>query len=304
MLEVRADRPIDPMLQQILRQVCEVTATLDLEFFVGGAMARDILLTHVFGQKLARATRDVDLGLYVNDWDEFKRLKEQLVRSGHFVEDRTMAQRLHHRSRLPLDLIPFGGVATKNQAITWPPSHEIVLNVAGFADALRSAIMVDLGDGLQVKTCSLPALAVLKLIAWKDRGLENNKDATDFLLIARLYGPAQNEERLYATERELLYAADGDPELAGAQLLGKDAAMQCRPDTAQQVSDLLADGMLRQRLSDQLLRAQSGSMQENDAVKIEKLIGAFIRGFVSTRQLSTPVSQRAPASARIGRSRR
>lgn len=283
MLEVRADKPVDALMKEMLQQVCEATSALNLEFFVGGAMARDILLTHVFGQKLARATRDVDLGLYVNDWAQFKRLKEQLVGSGRFVEDPAIAQRLYHHSKLPLDLIPFGGVATQDQAIAWPPSHDIVLNVAGFADAWRSSVMVDLGGGLQVKTCSLPALAVLKLIAWKDRGLENNKDATDFLLIARLYGPAQNEDRLYASETELLYAAGGDPEVAGAQLLGMDAAMQCQPDTAHQVSDLFADAKLRQRLSDQLLRAQSGAIQDDVFLMIEKLIDAFIRGFATPR---------------------
>ena len=283
MLKVRSERPVDALLQQILRQVCDVAAVSGMEFFVGGAMARDILLTHVFGQKLARATRDVDLGLYVDDWGQFRRLKEQLVRSGHFAEEPAVAQRLHHHSGLPLDLIPFGGVATQDQAIAWPPGHDIVSNVAGFADAWRSSIMVDLGEGLQVKTCSLPALAVLKLIAWKDRGLENNKDATDFLLIARLYGPAQNEDRLYTTETELLLAAGGDPELAGAQLLGMDAAMQCQPETAQQISDLLADALLLQRLADQLLRAQSGAIQDDGARAIENLIAAFIRGFATPR---------------------
>lgn len=283
MLKVLPHRPIDASLKQILQQVCQATAALNLEFFVGGAMARDILLTHVFDQKLVRATRDVDLGLYVNDWEEFRRLKEQLVQSDHFTEDPDRAQRLKHQTFLPLDLIPFGGVATQDQSIAWPPSHEIVLNVAGFADAFHSSVVVDLGDGLQVKTCSLPCLAVLKLIAWKDRGLENNKDATDFLLISQLYGLAHNEDRLYQTERELLYEADGDPELAGAQLLGKDAAMQCQSDTAKQVIAIFEDKKLIQRLADQLLRAKSGSIQEDGAVRIEKLIAAFIRGFISTR---------------------
>lgn len=54
MLKVRSDRPVDALLQQILRQVCNVAAVSGMEFFVGEAMARDILLTQVFGQKLAR----------------------------------------------------------------------------------------------------------------------------------------------------------------------------------------------------------------------------------------------------------
>ena len=70
MLEVRQDKPIDPTLWSVLDSVRKAAIELKLDFFVGGAMARDIVLVHVLGERITRATRDVDLGLYINDWDE------------------------------------------------------------------------------------------------------------------------------------------------------------------------------------------------------------------------------------------
>ena len=48
MLSVRSDRPIQPAALTVIRAVDKVTKELGLTYFVAGAMARDILLTHVF----------------------------------------------------------------------------------------------------------------------------------------------------------------------------------------------------------------------------------------------------------------
>ncbi len=104
---------------------------------------------------------------------------------------------------------------------------DVVMNVAGFSGARTSALMIQIAADLVVPVASLPSLAVLKLIAWHDRHRETPKDATDFLLIARHYADAGNLDRLYETESHLLQATNFDPELAGAMLLGKDAAAVC-----------------------------------------------------------------------------
>lgn len=67
-LSLRSDRGIDPVLRTILLHASNAAKALEIAFFVGGAMARDILLVHVFGQEVRRATRDVDLGIYIADW--------------------------------------------------------------------------------------------------------------------------------------------------------------------------------------------------------------------------------------------
>ena len=67
------------MLLGILRRVDGVARALGLEYFVGGALARDLLLLHVFGRETGRATRDVDLGICVDDWDGFDALRARLI---------------------------------------------------------------------------------------------------------------------------------------------------------------------------------------------------------------------------------
>lgn len=283
MLETLPHRPVEFELRQVLESAIRVTADHGVECFVGGAMARDILLTHVLGQGSIRATRDVDLGIFISNWDEFFRLKERLDKKGDFVAEDGNSHRLHYKTPkgVPLDLIPFGGVSSPDQTIAWPPGHDIVLNVTGFADAIASAVIVDLGEGLQVKTCSLPSLAVLKLLAWRDRGLQNNKDALDFALLLRLYGPAENTDRLYETEMEVLEGAGFDLELAGAHLLGKDAALQSSPDTNDRIKRIVEDPTLRQRLIDQLLRANAGLATSAGELRTERYVEAFISGFAS-----------------------
>lgn len=280
MYKVLPTRPVEPNLIEILVQVTRITDALGIPFFVGGAMARDIVLVHVFNQDSIRATRDVDLGLLIKDWEEFTTLKNALIETGDFSELKGVAQRLMYRHNTPLDLIPFGGVSNESQSIAWPPDQRFVMNVAGFEDALNAAITVEVQPQLQTKVSSLPALAVLKLLAWKDRGHHNNKDALDFDFILRRYGPAQNEARLYEAEYNLLLTTQGDPEWAGAILLGKDSAALCSDVTLKKVAEILENPTLRQQLSDHVLRA-NGQLITGNHLTFERNLNAFAQGFLT-----------------------
>lgn len=154
-------------------------------------------------------------------------------------------------------------------------------------DLLRgnAVLMVEVADGFCVPVASLPALAVLKLIAWRDRHLETTKDATGFLLIARHYHDAGNTDRLYETESALLQATDFDPAMAGAMLLGKDAAAICFVDTAQSIETVLANHQLRQRLVDQMLQMAISSVDDADSLQVERYLEAFCSGFMSSGRI-------------------
>jgi predicted nucleotidyltransferase len=282
-LSIRSDRPIDSLLLDILRRADAATRELGIDYFVSGALARDLILQHVFGKNTGRATRDVDLGICIDNWGRLEALRAHLFQSGSFVSQTGITHRLIYRPPestfgIPLDLLPFGGVERSNGTIAWPPGMEIVLNVAGFTEARTSALMVQIATDLVVPVASLPSLAVLKLIAWLDRHKETSKDATDFFLIARHYADAGNLDRLYETESPLLQAADFDPELAGAMLLGKDVAAICSTSIAKTVTGILTDG-LRRRLIDQLLRATQLAGDDAAATRVEQFIDAFLMGF-------------------------
>ena len=81
-----------------------------MPYFLAGAMARDVLLTHVYGLPVYRATADVDLAVAVKDWSEFEKTKAGLEAKG-FARDAALFHRLH-RNEYPVDIIPFDGVET------------------------------------------------------------------------------------------------------------------------------------------------------------------------------------------------
>jgi predicted nucleotidyltransferase len=288
MLFTRPDKPVDAWLLDILRRVDAAMRELGIDYFVGGALARDLILWHVFDMKTGRATRDVDLGICIDEWSTLDALKQRLTETGHFSARPGVAHRLIYRPAdtafdIPLDLLPFGGVAHADGTIAWPPGMEIVMNVAGFVEARTAALMVEIADGFAVPVTSLPSLAILKLIAWRDRRMATPKDATDFLLIARHYAAAGNRDRLYETEAALLQATDFDPDLAGAMLLGKDAAGVCGTDTAQTVAAMLADASQKFLLIDQLLQATRLSGEDAAKSNVEQFIDAFHDGFRDAR---------------------
>jgi predicted nucleotidyltransferase len=194
---ITPSKPVDPSTIRVLRAVDYVASAVNRPFFVAGATARDLMLVNVYGLRPGRATRDIDFGIAVESWDEFQGLKDRMIATGQFAGDSKAQQRLVYTDRaagfsIPVDLIPFRGVASANQMIAWPPSRDVVLNVAGFEEAWASSLPVAFEEGLTVRVASVPGLTLLKLIAWADRGAQNNKDAADLyrLLWRRTPRPA------------------------------------------------------------------------------------------------------------------
>ena len=93
-----------------------------------------------------------------------------------------------------------------------------------------------------MRVASVPGLTLLKLAAWVDRGLENNKDATDLHRLLTTYADAGNADRLYDHEMDLLETVGFDMELAGAELLGRDVASICQTKVLHQMRSLLNIG--------------------------------------------------------------
>ena len=216
---VKAERPLDPTTLAILARLQAVAAELGFSYFLVGATARDVLMTHVFGLDVQRATHDVDFAVALADWPSFELLKNKLLETGDFDAADGRQHLLRYQSQefgnaYPLDLIPFGGVEHKSHEIAWPPDMNVVMNVTGYAEALTSALQVNVGNELIVPVISIPGLAVLKLLAWNDRGLENNKDAQDLLFLLSRYVEAGNDARIFDEAFPILEACGFDASLA------------------------------------------------------------------------------------------
>ena len=279
---ITPSKPVDPSTIRVLRAVNHVASALNCPFFVAGATARDLMLVNVYGLRPGRATRDIDFGIAVESWDEFQGLKERMIATGEFAGDSKAQQRLVYTDRatgfsIPVDLIPFRGVASANQMIAWPPDRDVVLNVAGFEEAWGSSLPVEVEDGFTVRVASVPGLALLKLIAWADRGVQNNKDAADLYRLLATYSEAGNLDRLYDQESALLESVLFDLEIAGAELLGRDVARIYPAATMEQARAWLTSP----RLLDQLVGHMVQTSTHSEAVAaVSRIVNGFCRGFL------------------------
>lgn len=274
--------PPDPSVIRVIRSLDPVARAAKCAYFVAGATARDLILVSVHGLRPGRATRDIDFGIAVESWEQFADLKQRLIATGEFSADRRALQRLTYTDQaagfsIPVDLIPFRGVTSADGKITWPPSRDVVMNVAGFEEALASSVLIEMEADLPVRVASIPGLTMLKLTAWADRGRENNKDAADLYRLLTTYADAGNIDRIYDHELDLLEAVEYDMDLAGAELLGRDVASIGSSHAMDQVRSLMASEENRERL----VRQMTQITYAEAAPAVDRIVSGFYRGLLS-----------------------
>lgn len=254
------------------------SAAPELRPLVVGALARDLWLHYGHDIEIARATEDVDFALAV-DWQGFSAARDALVATGLFEPLRNVTHRLRHRKFGWIDLIPFGAVERADGTIAWPPSGDEVMQVLGYVEAHAAAIPIALPDNQTVQAVSLPMLAVLKVLAWKDRHRSTQgKDAVDLALIMRCYLEVGNLNRLYA-DYAYIINENFNFESTNAWLLGRDARAQLIEHSAR------LDGMIGALNAVLALEidadgAQALALQLNPTTPDDalKMLGAFHRG--------------------------
>jgi len=269
-------KKIDISTINALYEIKKVADSLGIPFFVVGATARDFILEHCYNIKSSRITKDIDLGVEVADWVQFNKLSKALLATGKFFKDRDKQRFLFDDVRI--DIIPFGRITDENKKISWPPEHEIFMSVLGFEEAYNYSITVRLRSTpeLDIKLPTLPGLALMKVISWKDEYPQRKKDAEDLLFIMDNYENAGNEERLYGQELSLLEEEGFDTRLAGIRLLGRDMAKISDPKTLERVKKILESEtgeQSRYRLVEDMVRGNFMSGDKFDEIvhQVEKL---------------------------------
>jgi predicted nucleotidyltransferase len=90
------------------------------------ATAHDLILVNVHGLRPGRATRDIDVGIAVESWAKFELLKQRLLATNDFSASRAQQRLIFADSNegisVPIDLIPFRGVASPDGTVAWPPA--------------------------------------------------------------------------------------------------------------------------------------------------------------------------------------
>lgn len=270
---------IYPDAVQVYIDISEVCAQLEIPYVVVGASARDIVLHHGHGAKIQRATRDIDFGIQVPNWNAFQSLKQKLLSRG-FQESRQQ-HKLVSASGVPIDIVPFGQLEDDNANISWPPDGDWVMNVLGFQEACENAEIVRVQDTppVDIPVATPEGMTVLKLIAWTDRSPDmRSKDAKDLLYLFTTYHNIPKVKEQVFDDEELMETYDWDIELASAYLLGKAARSITGEQTYSAIEKLLTGNYKKlnvEQLIQEMGRRNGGNYERHD-----KLAHAFIKGFL------------------------
>ena len=269
---------LPPGLTALYSDISDVAKSLDINFLVVGAMARDLVLVHGFGSTIERGTRDVDFGINVASWEDFETLKAQLIKQG-FEQDK---QKTHKLTRcdsqdLPweVDIVPFGSIATHDHTISWPPDQVVVMSVLGFTEAMDNAFSVQISDNpyMTISVASPAGVAILKLVAWVEREVEvKPKDAMDLGYLIESYTKIPE---IFAAiyEEGCMEAQDWDETKASAMKLGRDAGVIALPPTKKFLKDRLFNQAPK---VEQFIRQMQGNRLSDSAELLDIFTEAFL----------------------------
>ena len=173
----------DEIIVEILQVIIPVFITLEIDFFIIGAFARDIQLHDVDNFESRRRTEDLDLGVLVATEDNFNQLFATLLSIQKFSKHQE-PHRLWYEERIEVDFLPFGYIADLEGNVTLQNSRNFTLQMPGFKEAYHFSEVIITEEGFELKVTSLPAIIILKLISWDDQP-HRTKDITDIQYIIK-----------------------------------------------------------------------------------------------------------------------
>lgn len=270
---------VDERTLALLQAVAKVAGELHIEWIVTGAAGRVMLLEGVYGLPHGRATQDVDLGVMVASWEQYRTLIERIRQDERFRPDPKQRQRLRFRDDGILDLVPFGEIESGDRTIRWPPDNDFAMSVIGFREAYAEAITVAL-NGLSVPVVSPVGLALLKFVAWNERHhIQPKKDAADLAYVLRHFSTILTEEVLFAEYFLVVEASGFDLDVAASQVLGRKIANLAAEDTRSYVLNLL-HRELKQGTDSKLVREVGEHLAGAGEERALQLLESLRTGFV------------------------
>lgn len=228
-----------PYCEKIIEHIKNITARYQCNFMIIGATARDLNLQIIFKYEgSARATRDIDFGIAISDWNKFNLIVQDLVDLG-FKKDRNQEYHRLYYEKIPIDLVPFGEIE-KNREIKWPPDFSRTMSVMGFTEVFKSSLVFELSNRITFNVVSLSGLLILKFIAWSERSVLTQKDGEDINYIMRNYSKI-NPDSLFDEHSDLIERKNFDYVKAGAQILAREVKkiLTDSQDLKQKIIDII-----------------------------------------------------------------
>lgn len=178
-----------------------------LDFFIVGAIARDINLLANPGLKSPRTTEDLDIAIRVASIAQFQAMIAALIETGEFEISSGNPVRWMYKKSIELDILPFGDLETKKREVHIPISGKaFILRVPGLQEVNDICMELELSSGYKIHYCPLEGIVLLKIISWYENPART-KDRDDIEHICKVYFEYAGDE-IYEGAYDLLQAYD------------------------------------------------------------------------------------------------
>lgn len=202
MAEMRFSLPED-----LLETISRVMQGQGIDFFIVGAIARDINLSANPRLQSPRITEDVDIALRIASIEQFQAIIAALIETGDFEMTSGNPIKLMYKNSIELDILPFGNLETKKREVHIPISgRAFILSVPGLQEVKDICKEISLLSGIKIHYCPLEGIVLLKLISWNEKPART-KDRDDIAHICKVYFEYAGDE-IYEEAYDLLQAYD------------------------------------------------------------------------------------------------
>lgn len=165
-----------------------------IDYYLVGAVSRNVWLNGINGISPRRTTGDVDFAVFINDKGIYHQLKEYLVTTEGFLPYRENGFVLIWKDNTEIDLLPFGAIEDENRKVTIEGPGYTSVQVDGFKEVYEQQLPeIELDSSHRFKCCTLPGIVLLKLIAWDDRPEARRDDIKDIAEILDHFFDMNNE---------------------------------------------------------------------------------------------------------------
>jgi len=196
-------------LKEVIDALEEAFNAAGTDYYIIGAVARDIWYSQA--NKDARQTKDIDFAVLIGNQTDYAAVKEYLQNHKNFFALKDNSFAMLTPSGIQIDILPFGELAI-NDGVTIEGVGLTNIKVNGFMEVYQSgteSIYTETGQSFKIAT--LPAIVLLKLIAYDDRPEKRVKDARDIADIILHYFDLQ-ADFIYENHADLFLRED-DPSL-------------------------------------------------------------------------------------------
>jgi predicted nucleotidyltransferase len=186
-------------LQKPLEEISTACQSLGINFFIVGAIARNIWLTA--NDEKPSGTKDIDFGVCVPDDETFNKLKGILTEKHRYQTSKENAFCLISPEGIHVDLLPFGEIE-KDGEVEIEGVGLTTIKLDGFKEVFENGA-VDVKIGKEIyKSSSIAGIVILKFIAYDDRPDRRIKDIEDIDSICSNY-PTIEDENIWANHFDL-----------------------------------------------------------------------------------------------------